>query len=140
MNINTVSIVIVGDKATLKTPDVKDTTWTVKTNRDLQPLIKVAIDRYGIQCNIRINNTNTGKITTFNNEYVRRVIYPTYIKHKRVVYRPDRLVTISVSDKDIKQEKLDRLTRQIEKAMANGDKDTDAKLCKLYLKTAGSIR
>ena len=135
MNVDTISIVIVGKKATVKTPD-EDAVWNVKTNKDLDQLIKLVIDRYGIQCNIRINNKNTGKVNTFNNHYIRKVIYPIYKKYKRIVYRPDKLITVSVSNKDIKQDKLDRLMIQIQKARSNGNEALDDRLCKQYLKIA----
>jgi len=136
MNIDTISIVIIGKKATVKTPDIEGIVWNVKTNKDLDQLIKLVIDRYGIQCNIRINNKNTGKVNTFNNHYIRKVIYPTYKRHKRIVYRPDKLITVSVSNKDIKKDKLDKLVRQIKRARSVGNKALDDSLCKQYLKIA----
>ena len=131
-----VHIIIKDKTASLKTAEFKEMKFPVNCRKDLDQLIKLMVDRYGIEITISVNYIDRKKVHHFNNEYIRKVIYPIYKKYKRIVYRPDKLITVSVSNKDIKQDKLDRLMIQIQKARSNGNEALDDRLCKQYLKIA----
>ena len=50
------------------------------------------------------------------------------------------MIEVSVSNKDIKQDKLDRLMRDIERARKDGNDSKDRALCKQYLRLAGYLK
>ena len=132
-----VHIIIKDNTASLRTAEFEEMEFPVNCRKDLDQLIKLMVDRYGIEITISVNYIDRKKVHHFNNEYIRRVIYPKYKKHRRIVYNPDRMIEVSVSNKDAKQDKLDRLMRDIKRARKDGNVSKDKALCKQYLRLAG---
>ena len=130
--------IIIKDKtASLRTAEFKEMKFPMNCKKDLEQLIKLMVDRYGIEITISVNYIDRKKVHHFNNEYIRKVIYPKYKRYKRIVYNPDRMVEVSVSNKDAKQDKLDRIMRDIQRARKDGNVSRDKALCEQYLRLAG---
>ena len=139
MEIEVVNIIILNRKAKVKSSYFpKDLVFPYSNKKDLINIINLIVDNYGIEITISVNDKDKGKTYTFNNEYIRKVIYPRYKKYKRIVYNPDRMIEVSVSNKDAKQDKLERLMRDIQRARKDGNTSRDKALCKQYLRLSGN--
>jgi len=134
MKTEIVYIILKDSKATIRVASGKVLSWTIKSKADLEELIELIKDRYGKDTMISINYIDKGKNVTINSNYVRKIIYPLFKQYKRIKYNPDRLIEVSVSNKDIKQDRLERLQRDMVRAKKCGNKGLMSKLFRQYLK------
>ena len=139
METEVIHIIVKDKKASLRTAEFKEMLFPMNSSKNLDQLINLMVDRYGIEITISVNYIDRKKVHHFNNEYIRRIIYPTYKKHRRIFYKPDKMITVSVSEKDVRQDKLERLMRDIQRARKDGNVSRDKSLCKQYMRLAGYL-
>ena len=129
-----VHITIKDSKAVVRIVEDKVFSWTVKGRADLEELIKLTKDKYGKDTIISINYIDKGKNVTINSNYVRKIIYPLFKQYKRIRYVPDRLIEVSVSNKDIQKDRIEKLKRDVVRARKSGDISLMDRLFDEYLK------
>jgi len=132
-----VHITIKDSKAVVRIVEDKVFSWTVKGRADLEELIKLTKDKYGKDTIISINYIDKGKNVTINSNYVRKIIYPLFRQYKRIRYEPDRLIEVSVSNKDIQKDRVRRLKQDIVRARKSGNISLVDRLFDEYLKLSG---
>jgi len=132
-----VHITIKDSKAVVRIVEDKVFSWTVRSKSDLEELIKLTKDKYGKDTIISINYIDKGKNVTINSNYVRKIIYPLFRQYKRIRYEPDRLIEVSVSNKDIQKDRVRRLKQDIVRARKSGNISLVDRLFDEYLKLSG---
>ena len=132
-----VHITIKDSKAVVRIVEDKVFSWTVRSKSDLEELIKLTKDKYGKDTTISINYIDKGKNITINSNYIRKVIYPLFRQYKRIRYEPDRLIEVSVSNKDIQKDRVRRLKQDIVRARKSGNISLVDRLFDEYLKLSG---
>ena len=134
MKTEIVHITLKDSKATVRIASGKVLSWTIKSKADLEELIELTKDRYGEDTMININYIDKGKNVTINSNYVRKIIYPLFKQYKRIRYVPDKLIEVSVSNKDIQKDRIEKLKRDVVRARKSGDISLMDRLFDEYLK------
>jgi len=137
MKTEIVYIILKDSKATIRVASGKVLSWTIKSKADLEELIELIKDKYGKDTMISINYIDKGKNVTINSNYVRKIIYPLFRQYKRIRYEPDRLIEVSVSNKDIQKDRVRRLKQDIVRARKSGNISLVDRLFDEYLKLSG---
>ena len=134
MEAEVVHIIIKGRTAFVRSADLEEIDFPFKSKAGLNRLIGYIKSKHGEDIMITINYIDKGKCITINSNKLRTIIYPLFKQYKRIRYIPDRLVEVSVSNKDIKQDRLERLQRDMVRAKKRGDIGLMDRLFDQYLK------
>ncbi len=134
MEAEVVHIIIKGRTAFVRSADLEEIDFPLNSKASLNRLIGFIKSKHGKDIMITINYIDKGKCITINSNKLRTVIYPLFKQYKRIRYNPDRLIEVSVSNKDIMQDRLERLQRDMVRAKKRGDKGLMSKLFRQYLK------
>lgn len=126
--------IFVGQRSIVRIGNDKKIGWSIKSKYDLEELIKMIQDKYGKDTQISMTYVEKGLTKTINSELVKDMVFPTINRYKRIRYEPDRMVEVSVSNKDIQAERIERLKRSIFRARKSGNEALVDSLFDEYLK------
>ena len=134
MEAEVVHIIIKGRTAFVRSAHSEEIDFPLNSKANLNRLISFIKSKHGEDIMITINYIDKGKCITINSNKLRTIIYPKFKQYKRIKYNPDRLIEVSVSNKDIKQDRLERLQRDMVRAKKCGDIGLMDRLFDQYLK------